>query len=433
MGITDRLKNAWNAFKNEERPSRDYSMYVSSSSSNPQFRTWRYSKGSILDTIVNRIAIDVSMIEFDHIRRDKDPETEEVVNDGLHNCLTLEANIDQSHLEFLQDIVFSVMDEGVVAVVPVDTDVDPWNTDGFDILTMRVGRIVQWFPQHVQVRLYNDRTGNFEEVIIEKQKCAIIQNPLYEVVNGDNSTFKRLSRKLALMDIIDEGNSNAKLDLILTLPYVVKNETRRREAEKRVADIEDQLKKSEYGVAYIDGTERITQLNRAVESNILKEVEYLTQELFNQIGLTKAVFDGTAGEAEMRSYYDRTINPFAKRIAVEFKRKFLSKTARTQGHDIVYHTNMFTLVPMEQLASSLDTLRRNTIITANEARKIIGLNPSDDPEADKLTNPNIADANQSVSPEDEQAILDEGLTDEEKGLLGMNSDSEEEVGGDEDV
>lgn len=395
MSVISRLRGAWNAFlDNDKRKVNDTLEYTYS---NPQFRaaSWRsYTKGSILNTILNRISMDVASVAFDHVKMDDDPKSEMVQKSGLHYCLTLEANIDQNSTEFLQDLAFSMLDEGVVAVVPIESSDNPEFTESFDIKSLRVGKITQWSPERVTVNVYNERTGMHEDINVGKSYTAIITNPLYDVINANNATLTRLKRKIEIMDVIDENNANAKLNLILQLPYPIKSELKRREAEDRIKKIEAQLQKSSYGIAYIDGTEKITQLGRAVENNMLTEVQYLTDELFNQLGLTKAVFNGTASETEMKSYYDRTINPICKRISLELTRKFLSKNARTQGHQIVYHTDMFTLVPMEQLASAIDTLRRNTIITTNEGRRIIGFQPSDDPRANELFNPNISDENQ---------------------------------------
>lgn len=393
MSIWDRLKNAWNVFRSP--PGASLLADTSSWGGSMAYRPTIYSKGSIIDTIVTRIAIDFSMVEFHHVKMDDNPKTEKEMTSGLNNCITLEANIDQSSIEFMQDLIISMMDEGVVAVVPVDTDLNP-NDRSFDILSMRVGRITQWYPKAVRVQLYNDTTGRDEEVLISKSACAIIENPLYSVLNAPNSTLKRLVRKLQLLDTIDENNASNKLDLILQLPYVIKHETKQKEAEMRINAIQEQLTKNKYGIAYIDGTERITQLNRAVENHLLEEIEYLSNELFNQLGLTKRIFDGTAPEEERRSYYDRTINPIAKRVCLEFKRKFLTKTARTQGQDIVYYVDPFKLVTTSALASMADTLRRNSILTSNEIRQLLGFQPSDDPRANELFNPNMADNKQGM-------------------------------------
>lgn len=393
MSIWDRLKNAWNVFRSP--PGASVLADTSSWGGSMAYRPTVYSKGSIIDTIVTRIAIDFSMVEFHHVKMDDNPKTEKEMTSGLNNCITLEANIDQSSIEFMQDLIISMMDEGVVAVVPVDTSLNP-NNGGFDILSMRVGKVTQWYPKAVRVQVYNDATGRDEEVLISKSACAIIENPLYSVLNAPNSTLRRLVRKLQLLDTIDENNASNKLDLILQLPYVIKHETKQKEAEQRINAIQEQLTKNKYGIAYIDGTERITQLNRAVENHLLEEIEYLSNELFNQLGLTKRIFDGTAPEEERRSYYDRTINPIAKRVCLEFKRKFLTKTARTQGQDIVYYVDPFKLVTTSALASMADTLRRNSILTSNEIRQLLGFQPSDDPRANELFNPNMADNKQGM-------------------------------------
>ena len=393
MNIWDRLKNAWNVFRSP--PGSRLINDTSSWGGSMGFRPTVYSKGSIIDTIVTRIAIDFSMVEFHHVKMDENPKTEKEMKSGLNNCITLEANIDQSSVEFMQDLIISMMDEGVIAIVPTDTDLNP-NDGSFDILTMRVGEITQWYPKAVRVRLYNEATGRDEEVLVSKSACAIIENPLYSVINAPNATLKRLIRKLQLLDTIDENNASNKLDLILQLPYVIKHETKQKEAEMRINAIQEQLTKNKYGIAYIDGTERITQLNRAVENHLLEEIEYLSNELFNQLGLTKRIFDGTAPEEERRSYYDRTINPIAKRVCLEFKRKFLTKTARSQGQDIVYYVDPFKLVTTSALASMADTLRRNSILTSNEIRQLLGFQPSDDKRANELFNPNMADSKQGM-------------------------------------
>lgn len=395
MSFIQRVKNAWNAFTYNQSHYLERE-YAGPSSYSPQFKQWRYSKGSIVDTIVNKIAIDVSMVTFDHVKMDNDPETEEIINDGLQNCLSLESNIDQTSIDFFQDLTMTMFDRGVCAVVPVETTNNPNVTESYDIISLRVGRIVEWFPTAVKVELYNQLNGRVEQILLEKRYVAIIENPLYSIVNGNNSTLKRLMHKLSLMDVLDDSNMKNPMDLIIQLPYDTRGETRTRQAEQRVAMLEEQLSKktNRHGIAYIGATERITQLSHVVENKLLDEVDYLTKELYNQLGLSKGVFDGTASEAEMNSYYDRTIQPIAKRIALEFSRKFISRTGRAQGQTIAYHTDPFRLVPLSQLAGALDTLRRNTILSTNECRKIIGFQPSDDPRADQLFNPNIADANQ---------------------------------------
>lgn len=426
MGLMSKLASAFNIFKRKENETPSYlGPSYSYNLSRPTRRGYSFNRGNIIDTVINRIAMDVSMVKFDHVRIDSDPKTETVIKDGLHDRLTLEANIDQSYIEFMQDLVYSMFDEGVVAIVPVDTDDNPEEHDHVDILSWRVGRIVQWYPRHVRVELYDDRDGRVKEITIAKDSCCIIQNPLYEVTNGHNSTLKRLSRKLSIMDTVDEGIANNSANIIIQFPYPIKNDITRTKARQRISEIEDQLTNSKYGITYLDGTEKITQLRQGVENNLLKEVDYLTKELFNQLGLTEAVFNGTAGESEMKSYMDRTINPIAKRIALEMDRKFISKTARTQGHRITYHTDMFTLVPMDQLASALDLLRRNTFISMNEGREILGLQPADDPRADELFNPNIADSNQIQNGPDSNGTVGVPVDD----TTGEGVDGSENEGG----
>lgn len=397
MSIIQRIRNAWNAFTYNEQHYLQQGMYEGPSSSSPQYKQWRYSKGSIIDTIVNKIAIDVSMVAFDHVKMDHNPDTEEIIDDGLQDCLSVEANIDQTPVDFFQDLTMTMFDQGVCAVVPVETTNNPNVTESYDILSLRVGRIIEWYPTSVRVELYNQLSGRTEQIVLKKSYVGIIENPLYTIVNGNNSTLKRLMHKLSLMDILDDKNMKNPMALIIQLPYEVRDDTRSLRAKKRVEELEKQLsdKGNGHGIAYIGATEKITQLSHVVENKLLDEVDYLTQELYNQLGLSKGVFNGTASEAEMNSYYDRTIQPIAKRISLEFTRKFISKTGRTQGQAIVYHTDPFRLVPVNQLASALDTLRRNTILSTNECRKIIGFQPSDDPRADQLFNPNIADSNQN--------------------------------------
>lgn len=337
--------------------------------------------------------MDVSMTGFKHVR--VDPVNEDVTDlkTGLNNCLTVEANIDQTHIQFIHDIVYSMFDEGMVAVVPVETTINPELSGSYDINSLRVGRIVNWFPRHVEINLYNDETGQNERIVMEKKNVAIIENPLYAVVNDDNSTLKRLIRKLNQLDTEDESG---RLDLLITVPYAVKTETQRQMAEKRIKDIEAQLAIGQNGIAYIDGTEKAMQMNRPVNSQLPETINKLTQEFYNQLGLTKSIFDGTASEGELKIYYSRTIDPIVDYIVAEFNRKFLTKTARTQGHTIASHRDMFKTITVEALASISDAFRRNYIGTANEMRKWAGLSPSNDPRADELFNPNIADNRQNV-------------------------------------
>lgn len=398
MGILERTKNAYNAFVNKDKPHTieiDTGSRYGGGYTFPA-RTPRYSKGSIVDSVTSRIAIDVSELEFSHVKMDKDPTTEEIQDTGLNRCLTIEANIDQNAKDFIQDIVQSMFDEGAVAVVPIDTSSDPYKGT-YDIITMRTGKIVQWFPYEVEVRCYNERTGNYDNLRCAKSKCAIIPNPLYEVLNADNATLKRYIRKLRLIDTVDEKNASTKLDMILQTPYSMKSELHKERANRRRKDIEEQLEDSKLGIAYIGPEEKITQLNRSLENNLLTEIQQLREEFFNQLGISQNVFQGTASEAEMQYYLLKVVYPIANRICLEFKRKFLTQTAITQGHDIVYYSNPLQLVPASQVASMGDSMKRNSITTSNEIRKIIGFRPADDPNADLLYNPNMPMDQQPMS------------------------------------
>lgn len=395
LSVRSRLKHAWNAFLNRD-PTMQYRNLGSAYYTRPDRpRLSRGNERSIVTSVYNRIAIDVAQITIQHCKLDADGRFASVVNSKLNNCLTLEANIDQTNRAFIQDVVMSMFDEGCVAIVPIDTTFDPNVTDSYDIETMRTGKIVQWYPRHVRVSVYNDNTGEREEIVVAKEKTAIIENPLYSIINEPNSTMQRLIRKLNLLDVIDEQSGSGKLDLIIQLPYVIKSEARRAQAEERRKDIEMQLAGSKYGIAYADGTERITQLNRPVENNLMKQIEYLTSMLHGQLGITQAVLDGTADEQTLINYFDRTVEPIVSAIVDELKRKFLTKTARTQNHSIMYFRNPFKIVPIEKLAEVADKMTRNEIMTKNEFRPIIGLKPSSDPKADMLINSNI---NQSAEP-----------------------------------
>ena len=388
--LTSRLKNAWNVFIGNRDPTVRFSELGASYSYRPDRP--RFSRGnerSIVTSVYNRIALDVAAINFQHCKLDENGRFAEIVNSRLHNCLTLEANIDQIARAFIQDVVMSLMDEGCVAIVPVDTTFDPKVTDSYDIVTMRTGKILDWYPSHVRVRVYNDRTGNKEDILLPKSTVGIIENPLFAVMNEPNSTMQRLIRKLVLLDAIDEQSGSGKLDLIIQLPYVIKSDAKRLQAEQRRKDIETQLSGSKYGIAYADGTERITQLNRPVENNLMKQIEYLTDTLYGQLGITPAVLDGSADEKTMLNYYSRSIEPFASAIAIEIKRKFLTKTARSQGQSIEFFRDPFKLVPVNDLAEIADKMTRNEVMTSNEIRQVIGLKPSDDPKADQLINSNL--------------------------------------------
>ena len=341
--------------------------------------------------------MDVAAINIQHCRLDENNRFVSVIDTKLNNCLTLEANIDQTNRAFIQDTVISMFDEGVVAIVTVDTTKDPDVTDSFDIVTMRTGKILDWYPEHVRVRVYNDRTGRKEDIIVPKRTTAIIQNPLYAVINEPNSTMQRLIRKLVLLDSVDEQSGSGKLDLIIQLPYVIKSEARKQQAENRRKDIESQLAGSKFGIAYTDGTEKITQLNRPVENNLMKQIEYLTDTLYGQLGLTKAIMDGSADEKTMLNYYSRTIEPIVSAIVDEMKRKFLTKTARSQHQSIMFFRDPFKLVPVNDIAEIADKFTRNEIMTSNEIRQTVGLKPSDDPKADRLINSNLNQPEEEIA------------------------------------
>ena len=395
LTISSRIKHAWNAFLNRD-PTNTFNTYPNGGSyyRPDRVRLSRGNERSIVTSIFNRIALDVAAIDIKHCRLDEDDRYKESITSSLNNCLSLEANIDQTSRAFIQDAVMSMFDEGCVALIPIDTTVDPTKTDSFDILTMRTGKIIKWYPNHVRVEVYNDRTGVKQEIELPKSKVAIIENPLYAVMNEPNSTLKRLMRKLVLLDAIDEQTSSGKLDLIIQLPYVVKSQARKDQANQRRKDIEDQLNGSKYGIAYTDGTEKITQLNRPVENNLMKQIEYLTSMLFSQLGITQAIMDGTADEKTMLNYYTRTIEPIVSAIVDEMKRKFLTKTARSQKQTLMYFRDPFKLVPVNDLAEISDKFTRNEILTSNEIRQIVGRKPSKDPKADQLVNSNISQPNQ---------------------------------------
>ena len=389
MGFLDRLQHGWNAFMNKD-PTPDYRNYGMGYYQRPDRpRLTKGNEKTIVTSVYNRIAIDVASIGIRHCKLDDNERFLETVNSGLNNCLTIEANIDQTGRAFIQDVVMSMLDEGVVAIVPIDTTLDPNVTGSYDILSMRTAKILEWYPQHIKVRVYNDRTGNKEDKVLPKKNVAIIENPLYAVVNEHNSTMQRLIRKLSLLDIVDEQSSAGKLDMIIQLPYVIKSEARRKEAERRRKDIEEQLSNTQYGIAYTDGTERITQLNRSLDNNLMKQVEYLTNLLFSQLGITQSILEGTANEQDMLNYNNRTIEPFISAIVDEMKRKFLTKTARTQLQTIMFFKDPFKLVPVNNIADIADKFTRNEIMTSNEIRQIVGLRPSSDPKADELRNSNL--------------------------------------------
>ena len=400
MGISDRLQHAWNAFMNRD-PTYNYQDLGNSYSIRPDRpRFTRGNERSIVTSVYNRIALDVSAISIQHVRLDDNGRFKEQMNTSLNSCLTLSANTDQTGRAFIQDAVMSMLDEGCVAIVPIDTTTDPNISDSYDILTMRTAKILDWCPNHVRIRVYNEKTGRQEETIVPKKMVAIVENPLYAVINEPNSTMQRLVRKLSLLDVTDEQTASGKLDLIIQLPYVIKTEARRQQAEERRKSIEMQLAGSKYGIAYTDGTERITQLNRSLENNLMKQIEYLTSMLYSQLGITQSILDGTADEKTMLNYYSRTIEPIISAIVDEMKRKFLTKTARSQHQSIEFFRDPFKLVPVNDIAEIADKFTRNEIMTSNEIRQIVGMKPSNDPKADKLINSNLNHPDETEKPID---------------------------------
>ena len=390
MGLRDRLQHAWNAFFNRDPTSNYRTNEISYSYRPDRPRLSRGNERSIVTAIYNRIALDVASIDIKHCKLDENGRYVKDMKSGLNECLTVEANMDQTARAFIQDVVISMLDEGVVAVVPVDTTFNPKTTGSYDITSMRTGKILEWSATSVKIKVYNDRTGQKEDIILPKSTVGIIENPLYSVINEPNSTMQRLIRKLNLLDSIDEQSGAGKLDLIIQLPYIIKTEARRQQAETRRKEIEMQLAGSKYGIAYTDGTERVTQLNRPVENNLMKQIEYLTSMLYSQLGFHQTILDGTADEKTMLNYTNRTIEPITSAIVDELKRKFLTKTARTQGQSIEFFRNPFRLVPINNIAEIADKFTRNEILTSNEIRQIIGMKPSNDPKADQLINSNIA-------------------------------------------
>ena len=407
MGVLDRLRHGWNAFMNRDPTyAQDLGPSYYYRPDRPRFT--RGNERSIVTSVYNRIALDASAITIQHVRLDENGRFLSTIDSDLNKCLTLDANIDQTGRAFLQDAVMSMLDEGCVALVPVETDVDPNDTDSYKIFSIRTGKIVEWRPQHVKVRVYDERTGRKEDITLSKSSVAIVENPLYAVINEPNSTMQRLIRKLSLLDVTDEQTASGKLDLIIQLPYIIKTEARRQQAEQRRKDIEMQLAGSKYGIAYTDGTEHITQLNRSVENNLMKQVEYLTSMLYSQLGITQTILDGTADEKTMINYYTRTIEPIVSAIVDEMKRKFLTKTARSQRQSIEFFRDPFKLVPVNDIAEIADKFTRNEILTSNEIRQIVGMKPSDDPKADELINSNIS------QPEGKHTVPTSDLAEESK-------------------
>ena len=404
MSLGARLKHAWNVFKANEfvKPRWDIGPSYHYRPDRPIFS--RGNERSIITSVYNRIALDVAAITIQHVRLDDEGRFTSVMNTSLNSCLSLEANLDQTGRAFIQDIVQSMLDEGCVAIVPVDTDDDP-EEGSWKIETMRTGKILEWYPQHVKVRVYNEQTGKKEDVLVSKRTVAIVENPFYAVMNEPNSTMQRLIRKLNILDAIDEQSGSGKLNLIIQLPYVIKTEARRQQAEKRRKDIEEQLSGSKYGVAYTDGTEHVVQLNRPVDNNIMSQIEYLTSMLYSQLGLTQTIMDGSADDKTMLNYLTRTVEPILSAIVDEMKRKFLTKTARSQKQSILFFRDPFKLVPVSEIAEIADKMTRNEIMTSNEIRQKIGMTPSKDPNADKLRNSNLSapkeeSTEQNISKED---------------------------------
>lgn len=396
MGLSDRFKRGWNAFINNKDPTIQYQEVGTGYYRRPDRSTIvRRNERSIVTTLFNRISMDASSVNIMHCRLDDNGRFLEQIDSGLNTCLNLAANIDQTGRAFIQDAVMSMLDEGSVALVPVDTDHNPNITNSYDILSMRTGKIVEWYPAHVKINLYNDRTGRREDIVLPKDSVAIVENPLYSVINEPNSTVQRLMRKLALLDVTDEHTASGKLDLIIQLPYVIKTPARRQQAEERRKDIENQLAGSKYGIAYTDGTERITQLNRSLDNNLLKQIEYLTNLAYSQIGVTQAIMDGSADDKTMLNYYSRIIEPIVAALVDGMKRTFLTQTARSQRQTIMYFRDPFKLVPVNDIAEIADKLTRNEILTSNEIRQLIGFKPSDDPKADQLVNSNISQPNET--------------------------------------
>ena len=409
LSIGSRFKRAWNAFANRDPTPFFNSMGASYSYRPDRTRFTRGNERTIVTAVYNKIAIDVAGLDIQHCKLDENGGYISPINSGLNNCLTLEANKDQTSRSFIQDIVMSMFDEGVVAVVPIDTSDNPNFTNSYDIYTMRVAQVLEWFPDHVRLKVYNDRTGVKEEVIVNKRNVAIIENPLFAIINEPNSVMQRLVRKLALLDSIDEQSGSGKLDLIIQLPYVIKSEARKKQADDRRKEIENQLAGSKYGIAYTDGTEKITQLNRPVENNLMGQIEYLTNMLFSQLGITQTILDGTADEKTMLNYFNRTVEPIVSAIVDEFKRKFLTKTARSQNQSIAFFRDPFKLAPINDIAEIADKFTRNEIFTKNEIRQIVGKKPSDDPKADKLINSNI------TQPDVKQESVDTNIENTKEG------------------
>lgn len=418
MALMDRLKHAWNIFKNKDPTQVNWNIGPSYGYRPDRMRYTRGNERSIVTAVYNRIAMDVAAVNLKHIRLDENDRYKETIDSGLNNCLSVEANLDQTGRAFIQDLVASMLDEGCVAAVPTDADDEPEDSGNFKVYTLRTGKILEWYPRHVKVEVYNEQAGQRQQIIIPKSTVPLIENPMYSVMNEPNSIYQRLVRKLTLLDVVDEQTSSGKLDLIIQLPYIIKTEARRVQAEKRRRDIEKQLSEGKYGIAYTDGTERITQLNRPVENNLMKQIEYLTSMFFSQLGITQSILDGTADEKTMLNYYNRTIEPILSAIADEMKRKFLTPTARSQKQTIAYFRDPFKLVPVNDIAEIADKFTRNEIMTSNEIRQVIGMKPSSDPNADVLRNKNLSDSSNARQLIPTNAGADETNNNEETGQNG---------------
>ena len=415
MALMDRLKHAWNTFKNKDPTHVNWSIGPSYGYRPDRMRYTRGNERSIVTAVYNRIAMDVAAVNLKHVRLDENDRYKETIDSGLNNCLTVEANLDQTGRAFIQDLVASMLDEGCVAAVPTDTDDEPEDSGNFKVYTLRTGKILEWYPSHVKVEVYNEKEGQRRQIIIPKSTVPLIENPMYSVMNEPNSIYQRLVRKLTLLDVVDEQTSSGKLDLIIQLPYIIKTEARREQAEKRRTDIEKQLSEGKYGIAYTDGTERITQLNRPVENNLMKQIEYLTSMFFSQLGITQSILDGTADEKTMLNYHNRTIEPILSAIADEMKRKFLTPTARAQKQTIAYFRDPFKLVPVNDISEIADKFNRNEIMTSNEIRQVIGMKPSSDPNADALRNKNLSNPAGAGQTEPAGFGTDENNKDKETG------------------
>lgn len=402
MNFIDRLQHGWNAFIGRDptyMPNEDFGAAYSYRPDRVRFS--RGNERSIVTAIYNRIAMDVASIQIEHVKLDENDRFSKVIDSPLNECLNLEANLDQTGRAFIQDVVMSMLDEGSVAIVPVDTTTDPTISGAYDINSLRTAKIIEWYPSAVRLKLYNERTGKHEEIVLPKRQVSIIENPLYAVINEPNSTMQRLIRKLNILDSIDEQSGSGKLDLIIQLPYIIKTEARRKQAEERRQDIENQLSGTKYGIAYTDGTEHITQLNRSVDNNLMKQIEYLTNMVYSQLGMNQSILDGTANEETMLNYYNRTDEPIVSAIVDEMKRKFLTKTARSQKQSIMFFRDPFKLIPVSELAELADKLTRNEIASSNEMRQAIGMVPSKDPSADELRNKNLSQPNGTSNEEND--------------------------------